>query len=74
MTDGNVVGPEARFIVGTGRCGSTVLSKMLDLHPSVAVLNELFSFDDAFAPYALLGAMFVSASIFGRRLWFEPIP
>lgn len=29
-----------RFIVGTGRCGSTILSKMLDRHPSVAVLSE----------------------------------
>jgi putative sulfotransferase len=34
-------GPDARFIVGTGRCGSTILSKMLDLHPDVAVLSEL---------------------------------
>lgn len=31
----------ARFIVGTGRCGSTILSKMVDRHPSVAVLSEL---------------------------------
>jgi Sulfotransferase family len=30
-----------RFIVGTGRCGSTILSRMLDLHPGVAVLSEL---------------------------------
>lgn len=36
----------ARFIVGTGRCGSTILSRMLDLHPRVAVLSELLvSFD-----------------------------
>jgi hypothetical protein len=30
----------ARFIVGTGRCGSTILSKMMNLHPDVAVLSE----------------------------------
>ena len=30
------------FIVGTGRCGSTILSRMIDLHPKVAVLSELF--------------------------------
>lgn len=30
----------ARFIIGTGRCGSTILSKMIDLHPDVAVLSE----------------------------------
>jgi hypothetical protein len=34
-------GTTARFIVGTGRCGSTILSKMVDLHPGVAVLSEL---------------------------------
>lgn len=32
----------ARFIVGTGRCGSTILSKMINLHPDVAVFNEFF--------------------------------
>ncbi len=32
---------DARFIVGTGRCGSTILSKMIDLHPDVAVLSEV---------------------------------
>ena len=31
---------KARFIVGTGRCGSTILSKMMNLHPDVAVLSE----------------------------------
>ena len=39
----------ARFIVGSGRCGSTILSKMLDQHPSVAVLSEFLislDFDD----------------------------
>lgn len=29
-----------RFVIGTGRCGSTILSKMLDLHSDVAVLSE----------------------------------
>ena len=29
-----------RFIVGTGRCGSTILSRMVNLHPDVAVFNE----------------------------------
>ena len=28
-----------RFILGTGRCGSTILSKMLDVHPEVCVLS-----------------------------------
>lgn len=29
-----------RFVIGTGRCGSTILSKMLDVHPEVCVLSE----------------------------------
>ena len=34
--------PDARkrFIIGTGRCGSTILSKMLNRHPDVCVLSE----------------------------------
>jgi len=39
MTERRIAG-EARFIVGTGRCGSTILSKMIDRHPGVAVLSE----------------------------------
>lgn len=42
---------EARFIVGTGRCGSTILSRMLDLHPSVAVLSELMISLDFFGKF-----------------------
>jgi hypothetical protein len=34
--------PDARFIIGTGRCGSTLLSRMLRLHPRVLELSELF--------------------------------
>ena len=29
-----------RFVVGTGRCGSTLLSRMLDCHPDGLVLSE----------------------------------
>jgi hypothetical protein len=32
----------ARFIIGTGRCGSTLLSTMLASHPDVASVSELF--------------------------------
>jgi hypothetical protein len=32
-----------RFIVGTGRCGSTLLSRMLALHPSVCSIFEFFT-------------------------------
>ena len=32
-----------RFVVGTGRCGSTLLSKMLACHPQVANVSEFFN-------------------------------
>ncbi len=35
------------FITGTGRCGSTVLSRMLMRHPDALVLREFFSTLDA---------------------------
>ncbi len=39
--------PSNRFIIGTGRCGSTILSKMLDVHPDVCVLSEFLVALDA---------------------------
>ena len=33
----------ARFVVGTGRCGSTLLSRMLDEHPAIVSLYEVFT-------------------------------
>jgi hypothetical protein len=38
----------ARFVVGTGRCGSTLLSRMLSLNEQVLNLFELFSGIDQF--------------------------
>lgn len=40
-----------RFIVGTGRCGSTILSKMLNAHPDVCVLSEFLVALDAAKKY-----------------------
>ncbi|SNS97829.1 sulfotransferase [Actinacidiphila glaucinigra] len=31
------------FVVGTGRCGSTALSAVVNLHPGILSLNELFA-------------------------------
>ena len=48
-----------RFIVGSGRCGSTLLSRMLAEHPSVTSLFEFFNGMDAgrrFAPEPISGA------------------
>src|SRR5262245_31917850 len=50
-----------RFIVGTGRCGSTLLSRMLAEHSAVLSLFELFNGIDGaqrFAPGPLPGAAF----------------
>jgi len=52
-----------RFIVGTGRCGSTLLSRMLALHPAVTSLFELFNGIDAarrFAPEPIPGRDFAA--------------
>lgn len=34
--------PEGTFVVGSGRCGSTVLSDLLAMHPDVLSLQEFF--------------------------------
>jgi hypothetical protein len=52
-----------RFIVGTGRCGSTLLSRMLAEHRGVLSLFELFNGLDGarrFAPGPLSGAEFAA--------------
>ncbi|MDE0354322.1 MAG: sulfotransferase [Deltaproteobacteria bacterium] len=36
--------PAPVFVVGTGRCGSTLLSSMVRLHPRVLSLSEFFSY------------------------------
>jgi len=50
-----------RFIVGTGRCGSTLLSRMLGLNPETLSLFEYFNGLDVFrrfAPEPVSGAEF----------------
>jgi hypothetical protein len=58
-----------RFIVGTGRCGSTLLSSLLATHPSVLGVSELFS--------ALGSRRFPEGTLTGSQLWAmlsEPVP
>lgn len=38
-----MTGPEV-FVLGTGRCGSTLLSRMVRRHPDLVSISELFSF------------------------------
>ena len=50
-----------RFVVGTGRCGSTLLSRMLGQHPQVLSLFEYFNGQDRakrFAPEPIDGTAF----------------
>jgi hypothetical protein len=50
-----------RFIVSTGRCGSTLLGSLLGTHPSVLNVSELFS--------ALQPDAFPEGTIDGGRFW-----
>lgn len=50
-----------RFVVGTGRCGSTLLTRMISAHADVLGLNEFFTGLDwgrRFAPDDVTGAAF----------------
>ncbi len=50
---------DGRFVIGTGRCGSTILSKMLDLHPDFSVLSEFLvslDFDRKYGERPVAGA------------------
>ncbi|HEV7628165.1 MAG TPA: sulfotransferase, partial [Streptomyces sp.] len=53
------------FVVGTGRSGSTALSRVLRLHPEVLSLNELFA---SMMDSASLGEQPLSGPEFWRRL------
>lgn len=48
MSTETLIDPEANlspvFVVGTGRCGSTLVSQMLGEHPSILSVSEWFSF------------------------------
>jgi hypothetical protein len=49
------------FVVSTGRCGSTTLSNVLRLHPSILSVSELFG--------SLMPGAFPSGLISGERFW-----
>jgi len=55
------------FIVGTGRCGSTMLSNMLREHPDVLSISEFFAW---FAGSdALIAKAFSAELLDGREFW-----
>jgi len=53
--------PQQIFVVSTGRCGSTLLSSMLALHPAVLSLSEVFM--------AINTRAFVYDRLDGRTFW-----
>lgn len=56
-----IADPAPLFVLSTGRCGSTALSAMLNLHPRILSLSEFFSFT-GIAPFAWRNPG-------GRRIW-----
>lgn len=56
------------FIVGTGRCGSTMLSNMLRDHPRVLSLSEFFSSISDGSP-SRLAEIFSPGTMDGGRFW-----
>ncbi len=59
------------FVVSTGRCGSTLLSEMLRLHPAVLSLSELFAvmMPDAFPSDPVSGDHFWKMLSRPNRFW-----
>jgi len=49
------------FIVGTGRCGSTMMSSVVRLHPRLLSLSEFFT--------SLAGRAFTLREPDGERFW-----
>lgn len=60
-------GPSPVIVVGTGRCGSTLLSAMMRAHPEVLSLSELFSFVTDLG--SLIPQAFVAEPVPGAEFW-----
>ena len=55
------------FVIGTGRCGSTLLSNMLRQHPQILSLSELFSFVSDLG--CAIADAFPEGHVSGPQLW-----
>ena len=58
---------EQVFIVGTGRCGSTLLSSVLRLHSEVTSISEFLSFATDLG--SQIGTTFPDGEVDGMWLW-----
>jgi len=45
-----------------------------ELETTEIQIADVYDYEDAFAPYVVLGAFAVGLSILTRRQWFEAIP
>lgn len=55
------------FVVGTGRCGSTMLSNMLREHPSILSISEFFPFASDIG--GRFSQLFTEDGIDGKEFW-----
>lgn len=55
------------FVLGTGRCGSTLLSDMLRLHPGIASISEFFSLVSDLG--CRVPRTFPAGSVSGEAFW-----
>ena len=60
-------GPEQVFVVGTGRCGSTLVSNLLNAHSEVTSISEFFAFVTDLG--ARLAQTFPADPVSGEELW-----
>ncbi len=55
------------FVIGTGRCGSTLVSNMLNQHPEIVSISELFSLITDLG--TLIPQAFTEEKIDGKTFW-----
>lgn len=59
--------PNEFFVIGTGRCGSTLISNILNHHPDVLSLSEFFTFVTDLG--TLIPQAFPAMQINGKQFW-----
>jgi len=65
----------AAFYHATDEAGlQKAYAEISELERTDVPIVEYYDYDEGFAPFATLGALLMAASIFSRRIWFDPIP